>query len=88
MKKQKFQDFLNGLFVHEDSFSEAGLYVTLYFNLKKYKEFFFTYQQKENAGEAINENEEEEIYNKMLKYIKWRYPFRYRKMDKYIEENY
>ncbi|MDH6309992.1 hypothetical protein M2451_002882 [Dysgonomonas sp. PFB1-18] len=88
MKKQKFEDFLNGLFAHEDSFAEAGLYVAQYFNLKEYEEIFFTYQQRENAGEDISENEVEEIYNQMLKYIQWRYPFRYRKMDKYIEENY
>lgn len=88
MKKQKFQDFLNGLFAHEDSFAEAGLYVAQYFNLKNYEETFSTYMQREHTDEDINENEIEEKYNQMLKYLKWRYPFRYRKMDKYIEENY
>lgn len=88
MKKQKFQDFLDGLFVHDDSFAEAGLYVARYFELKDYEEIFSTYQQREDDGEDINEKEVEEIYDKMQKYIQWRYPFRYRKMDKYIEENY
>lgn len=88
MKKQQFQDFLKGLFMHESSFAEAGLYVAQYFNLKYYIEIFSTYKQKEDDSEEIEETEVEEIYNRMLKYLQWRYPFRYRKMDKYIEENY
>jgi hypothetical protein len=46
MKKQKFEDFLNGLFVHEDSFAEAGLYVARYFNLKDYEEIFLHINRK------------------------------------------
>ena len=87
MKKQKFQDFLDAMHVYQDSMAEANLYVAQYFQLKKYVTIFTEYVNKEDKDEDVDDDEVYQIYLKMLGYIKWRYPFKYRKMDKHIEEN-
>jgi len=87
MEKKKFQDFLDRMNMFQDSLSEASLYVATYFGLKKYIAIFAEYEEKEDSGEDVDDEEVYKIYLKMLNYLKWRYPFRYRKMDKYIEQN-
>lgn len=87
-KKISFNNFLKGLLYDNTSMAEYSLYVADYFEQKEYIKLFGEYEAKENNDEEVDDDEIYQMYLKMLESIKRQYPTLYKKMDKYIDENY